>query len=103
MFDSIRITARDVAIILLVIENAVVSAAILFLLVKSAGLLKSAKPKAVSIIRQAVAIAIQANHVVTNVSIRVVTPIAQYHGFKIGLRDGVRRIFQRRRKEAPGV
>ena len=103
MFDSIRITARDAAIILLVIENLVVSAGLLVLLVVSARFLKRAKPKTVSIIRQAAAIAIQVNRVVSNISVRVVMPIAQYHGLKVGLRAGLRRFIIGRHKEAPGA
>jgi hypothetical protein len=103
MLDSIRITARDAAIILLVVENLVVSAGVLFLLVKGAGFLRRAKPKTRDIIRKAAAIATRVNQVVNNISDRMVTPIAQFHGLKVGLRAGLRRIILGRRKEAPGV
>ena len=103
MFDAIRITARDAAVILLVIESLVVNAVLLVLFVKIARLLKRAKPKTVSIIRQASAIALQVNRVVDKVSESVVTPIAQYHGIKVGLRSGLRRLIIGRHKEAPGV
>jgi hypothetical protein len=103
MFDSIRITARDAAIILLVIESLVVGAGLLVLLVVSARFLKRATSKTVSIIRQAATIVLRVNQVVGDVSVRVVTPIAELKGLKVGLRAGVRRLILGRHKEAPGV
>lgn len=103
MFESIRITARDAAIILLVIESLVVGAGLLVLLFVSARFLKRATSKTVSIIRQAAAIVLQVNRVVGDVSVRVVTPIADYRGLRAGLRAGVRRFILGRHKEAPGV